>query len=74
MTCYTPEPTDVYHRLTTSTSLLPDMQSPTREMPPYPLRSYGKSKAAPVSVSVPNDIEGRYLALGPNHLKKPARP
>lgn len=68
MTCYTPEPTDE-HSVTTPISPLPDMQSPTREMPPYPLGSYGKSTAVPVSVSVPNDIDGRYLALDPNHLE-----
>lgn len=68
MTCYTPEPTDE-HSVTTPISPLPDMQSPTREMPPYPLGSYGKSMAVPVSVSVPNDIDGRYLALDPNHLE-----
>jgi hypothetical protein len=45
------------------------MQSPTREMPPYPLGSYGKSTAVPVSVSVPNDIDGRYFFLDPNHLE-----
>ncbi|KOS48473.1 hypothetical protein ACN38_g455 [Penicillium nordicum] len=39
MTCYTPEPTDE-HSVTTPISPLPDMQSPTREMPPYPLGSY----------------------------------
>ncbi|KAJ9485836.1 hypothetical protein VN97_g7531 [Penicillium thymicola] len=39
MTCYTPEPTDE-HSVTTPISPLPDMQSPTREMPPYPLSSY----------------------------------
>lgn len=68
MTCYTPEPTDE-HSVTTPISPLPDMQSPTREMPPYPLGSYGKSTAVPVSVSIPNDIDGRYLALDPNHLE-----
>ncbi|KAF4769216.1 hypothetical protein N7455_008776 [Penicillium solitum] len=68
MTCYTPEPTDE-HSVTTPISPLTDMQSPTREMPPYPLGSYGKSTAVPVSVSVPNDIDGRYLALDPNHLE-----
>ncbi|KAJ5371858.1 hypothetical protein N7517_003864 [Penicillium concentricum] len=68
MTCYTPEPTDE-HSITTPISPLPDMQSPTREMPPYPLGSYGKSTAVPVSVPVPNDIDGRYFALDPNHLE-----
>ncbi|CDM33006.1 hypothetical protein DTO013E5_5789 [Penicillium roqueforti] len=67
MTCYTPEPTDE-HSATTPISP-PDMQSPTREMPSYPLGSYGKSTAVPVSVSVPHDIDGRYLALDPNHLE-----
>ncbi|KAJ5153851.1 uncharacterized protein N7500_009290 [Penicillium coprophilum] len=68
MTCYTPEPTDE-HSMTTPISPIPDMQSPTREMPPYPLGSYGKSTAVPVSVPVPNDIDGRYFALDPNHLE-----
>ncbi|CAG8124605.1 unnamed protein product [Penicillium nalgiovense] len=68
MTCYTPPPSDE-HNVTTPISPLPDMQSPTREMPPYPLGSYGKSTAVPVSVSVPNDIDGRYFALDPNHLE-----
>ncbi|KAJ5210057.1 hypothetical protein N7491_009869 [Penicillium cf. griseofulvum] len=67
MTCYTPEPTDE-HSVTTPISPLPDMQSPTREMPPYPLGSYGKSTAVPVSVPI-NDIDGRYFALDPNHLE-----
>ncbi|KGO78279.1 hypothetical protein PITC_058920 [Penicillium italicum] len=62
MTCYTPEPTDE-HSVTTPISPL------SREMPSYPLGSYGKSTAVPVSVSVPNDIDGRYLALDPNHLE-----
>jgi hypothetical protein len=66
MTCYTPEPTDE-HSVTTPISPLPDMQSPTREMPPYPLGSYGKSTAVPVSVPI-NDIDGRYF-LDPNHLE-----
>ncbi|QQK47519.1 Clr5 domain [Penicillium digitatum] len=39
MTCYTPEPTDE-HGVTTPISPLPDMQSPIREMPPYPLGPY----------------------------------
>jgi hypothetical protein len=49
VTCYTPEPTDE-HGVTTPISPLPDMQSPIREMPPYPLGPYGKSMAVPVSV------------------------
>ncbi|KAJ6178128.1 hypothetical protein N7519_008589 [Penicillium mononematosum] len=68
MTCYTPPPSDE-HNATTPISPLPDMQSPTRDMPPYPLGSYGKSTAVPVSVSVPNDIDGRYFVLDPNHLE-----
>ncbi|CAP86420.1 hypothetical protein EN45_052010 [Penicillium chrysogenum] len=68
MTCYTPPPSDE-HSATTPISPIPDMQSPTREMPPYPLGSYGKSTAVPVSVSVPNDIDGRYFFLDPNHLE-----
>ena len=69
MTCYTPPPSDEHNNSTTPLSPLPDMQSPTRQMPPYPLGSYGKSTAVPVSVSVPNDIDGRYFALDPNHLE-----
>lgn len=66
MTCYTPEPTDE-NSATTPISPLPDMQSPTREMPPFPLNSYGKS-TVPVSVRIPNDIDGRYYTLDQNHL------
>ncbi|KAJ5781172.1 hypothetical protein N7457_006332 [Penicillium paradoxum] len=67
MTCYTPEPTDEHS--TTPISPLPDMQSPTREMPPFPLGSYGKSTVVPVSVRIPNDIDGRCPALDPNHIE-----
>lgn len=62
MTCYTPEPTDEHS--VTPISPLPEMQSPTREMP-FPLGTYGKSVP---SVRIPNDID-RYPALDPNHLE-----
>ncbi|CAG8127729.1 unnamed protein product [Penicillium nalgiovense] len=68
MTCYTPDPTDE-HSVTMPISPPPDMPSSTREMPAYPLGSYGKSTAVAVIASVPDDIDGRYFTLGPNHLE-----
>jgi hypothetical protein len=66
MTCYTPEPAEE-HSVTTPISPLPEMQSPTREMPPFPLNPYGKSTGS-MSAQTPH-IDGRYLTLDPNHLE-----
>jgi hypothetical protein len=68
MTCYTPEPADEIS-VTTPVSPLPEMQSPTREMPPFPLNPYGKS-TGPLSVPIPAlNVDGRYFTLDPNHLE-----
>ncbi|KAJ5766233.1 uncharacterized protein N7511_003849 [Penicillium nucicola] len=67
MTCYTPEPAEE-SSATTPISPLPEMHSP-RDMPPFPLGSYGNSSSdSRVSVT-PNDIDARYLSLDPNHLE-----
>ncbi|CAG7922711.1 unnamed protein product [Penicillium olsonii] len=64
MTCYTPEPADE-NSVTTPISPL-EMHSP-REMPSFPLNPYGKSTGS-MSMRIP-DIDGRYIALDPNHLE-----
>ncbi|CAG8371392.1 unnamed protein product [Penicillium salamii] len=64
MTCYTPEPADE-NGVTTPISPL-EIHSP-REMPSFPLNPYGKSTGS-MSMRIP-DIDGRYLALDPNHLE-----
>lgn len=64
MTCYTPEPADE-NSVTTPISPL-EIHSP-REMSSFPLNPYGKSTGS-MSMRIP-DIDGRYLALDPNHLE-----
>jgi hypothetical protein len=65
MTCYTPEPADE-QSVATPISPIPDMHSP-REMPPFPLGSYGKSPVLPVVHT--HDIDAKYPTLDPNHLE-----
>ncbi|KAJ6009951.1 hypothetical protein N7522_004967 [Penicillium canescens] len=67
MTCYTPEPAEE-SSATTPISPLPEMHSP-REMPSFPLGSYGNSSSDSRMSVMPNDIDARYLSLDPNHLE-----
>ncbi|KAJ5566544.1 hypothetical protein N7535_008182 [Penicillium sp. DV-2018c] len=67
MTCYTPEPADE-QSVTTPISPIPDMHSP-REMPPFPLGSYGKSPVLPAVRVRTHHIDPRYPNLDPNHLE-----